>query len=65
MEEFSVPDLYYAGRTFEPPAVFDNGGPDRVVTDQPAPDDWRPRPLLAFRAAPRNVEPLLWKGDYS
>lgn len=38
------------------------GGPSRVVTDDPAPEGWKPRPV-GFAPPPIEAEPLLWDGD--
>ncbi len=42
--------------------VHHTSGPTRVVTDDPAPEGWKPRPV-GFAPPAREAEPLLWDGD--
>lgn len=47
------------------PSLIKGGGPERVVYDDPAPDDWTPPPFLGFTRRNPGAEPLLWDGDDS
>jgi hypothetical protein len=47
------------GTRWESPraALRDHGGPSRVVTDEPAPEGWRPRPV-GFVIDPGTAGPI-------
>ena len=45
------------------PTISKGGGPERVVTDDPAPADWKPPPFLGFARPKPPPDPLTWDGD--
>jgi hypothetical protein len=46
---YEYPLPYWRGGSWHSnPSLVKSAGPERVASDQPAPDDWKPNPLLGF-----------------